>query len=204
MSGGCRSTEQPTAEESIGTTVPEERALFREAAEATGLRFRHFTGSTGRFYMPEIMGAGVAVFDYDNDGDLDVSLPQGAMLDRSVPPASSAFPPEPGQKRGHRFFRNELLPSGALRFTDVTEQAGLGQGGYGMGAAVGHYDNDGFLDLYVTQFGSNISIAISAMACFEDVTRRAGVDQLRSSTSATFADYDRDGRYLATSSCSTI
>jgi hypothetical protein len=137
-------------------------SLFREVSEETGLRFQHFTGATGDWALPEIMGSGVALFDYDNDGDLDVFLVQSDLVDKSKRLTDALFPPPPGWKPGYRLFRNELLPSGKLQFTDVTGQAGVGQIGYGMGAAVGDYDNDGYQDLYVTNFGRNISITTTA------------------------------------------
>src|SRR5438105_14235816 len=107
-------------------------AIFRDVAAEVGLDFHHFNGATGEHFMPEIMGAGVALFDYDNDGDLDVYLVQGSMLDRTKRPAESIFPPGPGFRAGNRLFRNELVPAGKLRFTDVTEAAGVGHEGYGM------------------------------------------------------------------------
>ncbi|MBI3695988.1 MAG: VCBS repeat-containing protein, partial [Acidobacteria bacterium] len=131
------------------------------------------------------MGAGVALFDYDNDGDLDVFLVQGATFDGSKPPLD---------KPGCRLFRNDLIPSGKLRFTDVTEQAGVGHIGYGMGVVVADYDNDGYLDLYVTSFGHNVLYHNNGNGTFTDVTRQAGVDDERWSSSAAFFDYDRDGR----------
>jgi len=174
-------------------SLAEPPALFRECAAETGLEFRHFTGATGEYYMPEIMGSGVALLDYDGDGDLDVFLVQGAMLDPSKPLSAALFPLPAHQKPGNRLFRNELIPSGELRFTDVTEQAGLAHVGYGMGAAVGDYDNDGHPDLYVTEFGHNHLYHNNGDGTFTDVTRRAGVDDERWSTSAAFVDYDRDG-----------
>ncbi len=173
---------------------PPDAPLFREAAAQTGLRFHHFTGSTGQYYMPEIMGAGVAVFDYDNDGDLDVYLVQGTMLDSSRQPAAAKFPPPPDWKPGNRLFRNELNPSGQLRFTDVTAPAGVGHVGYGMGVSAGDYNNDGHPDLYVTNFGPNVLYRNNGDGAFTDVTRQAGVDDPRWSASAAFLDYDRDGR----------
>ena len=167
--------------------------IFREAAEETGLRFRHFTGATGKFFMPEIMGPGVAVFDYDGDGDLDVYLLQGSLLDKTKKASETLFPPPEGFKPGNRLFRNELVPSGKLRFTDVTDKAGVGHEGYGMGVAVGDYDNDGDPDLYVTNFGHNVLYRNNGDGTFTDVTREAGVDDERWSASAAFLDYDRDG-----------
>jgi hypothetical protein len=141
--------------------------LFREVAPETGLRFTHFSGATGRRYMPEIMGAGAALFDYDNDGALDVYLVQGTHLG-----GSAALPP--GAKPGNRLFRNLLAETGELRFVDVTEKARVGHVGYGMGAAAGDYDNDGFVDLYVTNFGHNVLYRNNGDGTFTDVTREAG------------------------------
>ena len=147
--------------------------LFREVAAETGLRFQHFNGATGARYMPEIMGAGVALFDYDNDGSLDVYLTQGTPLGL---PGRPAAPAPPGWKPGNRLFRNLLAETGELRFEDVTEKARVGHIGYGMGVAVGDYDNDGFLDLYVTNFGGNVLYHNNGDGTFSDVTREAGVD----------------------------
>jgi len=162
-------------------------------AEEVGLKFHHFTGATGEFYMPEIMGAGVALFDYDNDRDLDVYLIQGATFDPAQDPRHAKFPPPAGWKPGNRLFRNLLSETGKLQFVDVTEQAGVGHVGYGMGVAVGDYDNDGFQDLYVTNFGRNVLYHNNGDGTFTDVTAKAGVDDPRWSTSAAWVDYDRDG-----------
>ena len=188
----CAPKEEPLPASSE-TPVPEHRAIFDEVAESSGLRFRHFTGSTGKFYLPEIMGAGVALFDFDNDGDLDVFFPQGSVLDSGVRAEETKFPPAAGQPPGDRLFRNNLVPEGRLTFTDITAAAGLGATAYSMGAAVGDIDNDGFLDLYVTRFGSNTLYHNLGNGRFEDITRTAGVDDPRWSTSSTFVDYDRDG-----------
>ena len=174
--------------------LPSQVPLFREVAEQVGLKFHHFTGATGEYYMPEIMGAGVALFDYDNDGDLDVYVIQGTTFDPSQDPRRAKFPPALGWKPGHRLFRNLLSETGKLQFVDVTEKAGVGHIGYGMGVAVGDYDNDGFQDLYVTNFGRNVLYHNNGDGTFTDVTAKAGVDDLRWSTSAAWVDYDRDGR----------
>jgi len=128
-------------------------ARFREAADESGLRFHHFTGATGQFYLPEIMGSGVALLDYDGDGDLDVFLLQGTVLEPGKTVSDARFPPPAGWKPGNRLFRNMLKETGRLQFTDVTEEAGLNRAAFGMGVAVGDYNNDGYPDLYVTNFG---------------------------------------------------
>jgi hypothetical protein len=179
---------------SLPFTTSAQTPSFRDVAAESGLNFQHFIGASGRFFMPEIMGAGGALFDYDNDGDLDVYLIQGTMLDEKRTPAQSTFPPAKDWKPGNRLFRNELVPSGKLRFTDVTDKAGVGYIGYGMGATTGDYDNDGNVDLYLTNFGSNVLYRNNGNGFFADVTKESGVDDLRWSSSAAFLDYDRDGR----------
>ena len=174
-------------------SVPASVPLFRDVAQEVGLKFHHFTGATGEFYMPEIMGAGVALFDYDNDGDLDVYVIQGTTFDPGQDPRRAKFPPEPGWKPGNRLFRNLLSETGKLQFIDVTDEAGVGHIGYGMGVAVGDYDNDGFQDLYVTNFGHNVLYHNNGNGTFTDVTAKAGVDDPRWSTGAAWVDYDRDG-----------
>src|SRR5437667_8584759 len=165
--------------------------IFREIAGEVGLNFQHFTGATGEYFMPEIMGAGVALLDYDNDGDLDIYLIQGTALDKGK---KLLFPPTPGWKPGNRLFRSMLSETGKLQFVDVTDRAGVGHLGYGMGVAVGDYDNDGFQDLYLTNFGNNVLYHNNGDGTFTDVTAQAGVDDPRWSASAAWVDYDRDGR----------
>ena len=163
---------------------------FRDVATEVGLNFQHFNFATGRHYMPEIMGAGVALLDYDNDGDLDIYLVQGSRLDHG---GKLLSPPPSGWKPGSRLFKNLLAETGELRFVDVTEKAGVGHIGYGMGVAAGDYDNDGFLDLYVTNFGHNVLYHNNGDGTFTDVTRQAGVDDTHWSTSAAWVDVDGDG-----------
>jgi enediyne biosynthesis protein E4 len=160
--------------------------IFIESAATAGLAFTHVSGATGEYYMAEQMGAGAALFDYDNDGDLDVFLVQGGSL---------APTETPGAGRS-RLFRNDLSTAGAgrtVKFVDVTERAGIGPHAYGMGAAVGDYDNDGDLDLFVTAFGPDSLYRNNGNGTFVDVTAEAGVSDPLWSTSAAFVDYDRDG-----------
>jgi enediyne biosynthesis protein E4 len=168
-------------------------ARFREAARESGLRFQHFTGATGQYYLPEIMGSGAALFDYDGDGDLDVFLVQGTILEPGKTAGDARFPLPAGSRPGNRLFRNMLKETGKLQFQDVTEQAGLSHVAYGMGVAVGDYNNDGYPDLYVTNFGGNILYRNNGNGTFTDVTQEAGVESGGWSASAAFVDYDKDG-----------
>ncbi len=164
--------------------------LFTESAAATGLAFTHVNGATGKYYLPEQMGAGVALFDYDNDGDLDVFLVQDGPLGDEALSVTGKAPIS-------RLFRNDLTRGTGgtprLRFTDVTTRAGVGLRAYGMGAAVGDYDNDGDIDLFVTSFGPDTLYRNNGDGTFTDATKEAGVSDPLWSTSATFVDYDRDG-----------
>src|SRR5205823_1584007 len=140
---------------------------------------------------PETMGGGVAVFDYDNDGRLDILFVNGARI--SDPMAAGAKPDKSDRKFWNRLFHQN--PDGT--FTDVTEKAGLTgmpQNRYGMGVAVGDFDNDGFEDIYVTGYGANTLYHNNGNGTFTDVTARAGVAAAGWSTSAGFFDYDNDGR----------
>ncbi len=188
---GCGSQpDAPVAPEDAPTET-----VFTDRAQALGIDFVHFNGMTGRRYMVEMTGAGVALFDYDNDGDLDAYLVQGAVLGDGTP----LHPPkDPGPPRD-RLYRNDLNETGTLHFTDVTEAAGLNATGYGMGVTVGDIDNDGFLDLYLTNFGSNQlyrnngDVAAENGPTFTDITAASGTEDPRWNTSAAFVDYDRDG-----------
>ena len=168
-------------------------ALFVDRSAESGLDFVHDNGATGELLLPEVTGAGGALFDFDNDGDLDLLAVQGTALKPGSSRASSGR--TPSAVRGSRLFRNDLGTGGdrRLRFTDVTDRSGIAASGYGMGAATGDFDNDGWTDLYVTNLGSNQLLRNNGDGTFTDVTARSGADDARWSTSATFFDYDRDG-----------
>ena len=166
--------------------------LVDRAADA-GLDFVHFNGMTGSFYQPEMMGPGAGLFDYDNDGDLDVYLAQGELLGAGAP----LIPPPVGQPPGDRLYRNDLAPGPdgrpVLRFTDVTAESGLPAGGYGMGVAAGDIDNDGWVDLYLTRFGPNRLLRNRGDGTFEDISAASGADEPSWGVPATFLDIDGDG-----------
>jgi hypothetical protein len=171
--------------------------VFDEIADKVGLKFRHYNGMTGKLFLPEVMGAGAALFDFDSDGDLDIFLVQGSVLAPTDQPAHTLFPwRETVEPRG-RLFRNDLIVgkdgSRTLKFTDVTEQSGIRANGYGMGAIVGDVNNDGWPDLYLCNLGPNRLYLNNGNGTFTDATEKAGVDDSRWSTSAAFVDYDRDG-----------
>ncbi len=175
----------------------EEGALFVEVAAESGLDFVHFNGMSGELYFAEAAGAGVGLLDCDNDGDLDVYLSQGIMLGKGKSLADATFPPKPamlmkGGVLGDRLYRNDLT-QGRMKLMDITESSGLRATGYGMGVATGDIDNDGAVDLYVTNFGADQLWRNQGGCTFIDATVRAGLSVDEWSVSATFVDYDRDG-----------
>jgi len=172
-----------------GQTKP---AIFKEVAAQVGLSFQHYNGMTGKFYLPEITGSGGALFDFDNDGDLDCFLVQGNTLEPNTQPGTTLFPWRGPESPRGRLFRNDLT-KGKLTFTDVTQQSGIVATGYGMGVAVGDINNDGLPDLYLSNLGANQMYLNKGGGKFTDVTKESGTDDPRWSTSASFFDYDRDG-----------
>ena len=187
--------------EAAAAMAAAEGAIFVERAAETGLDFVHFNGMSGELYAFEHFGAGVALLDYDRDGDLDVYLNQGHMLGPGKTVADAILPPPPGPLID-RLYRNDLAiaadgaPSSGreLRFTDVTEQSGIVADGFGMGVTVADYDNDGWPDLYVSTWGSaNQLWRNNGDLTFSNVTDAAGVGDTRWSIATAFLDYDRDG-----------
>ena len=198
------------------------RAHFAAATSAWGLDFAHTSGARGDYFLFETMGAGAAFFDYDDDGLVDLYLVDGFDLPdwtRQIVPINLARQDQEGywvtedyapplrfegqadsamyvllqatsqNPQHNRLYRNQGLD----RFADVTQEAGVGDTGYGMGCAVGDYDNDGHADLYVTNYGPNALYHNQGDGRFNNVTEEAGVGDPHWSTSAAFVDYDQDG-----------
>jgi hypothetical protein len=182
----------PTATSERQRTAPAE--WFTDRARETGLDFVHFNGMTGSFVFAEVMPPGVALLDYDNDGDLDVFVAQGQMLEKKAP--SEALQPPQGPLTS-RLFRNDLdvHPDGTrtLRFSDVTSASGLAVRGYAMGAATGDFDNNGCVDLHVTNLERSQLFRNNCDGTFSDVSKASGTASAGWSVSAAFLDYDRDG-----------
>ena len=156
---------------------------FAEKSEAMGVAFTHFNGAEGKKWMPETMGGGVAVLDYDGDGKPDLLFVSGASLS----------PVTRGTKSSLALYRNEGVgPDGLPHFRDVTREAGLAVSFYGMGAAVGDYDNDGRDDVLVTAL-DHARLFHNAGGRFEEVTAKAGIGTPGWTTSAAWFDYDGDG-----------
>jgi enediyne biosynthesis protein E4 len=156
-----------------------------------GLDFRLQNSPTDQKYLIETMPGGVALFDYNNDGLLDIFLVNGGRL------ASPMQWPETFDRADPRYWNRLFRQNKDGSFTDVTQAAGLaraGEGNYGMGVAVGDYDNDGHADLFVTSYGKNILYHNNGDGTFTDVTARAGVAGGGWSVSAGFFDFDNDGR----------
>lgn len=174
---GCRN-DGPDKRESNGESSPTNPPWFAEVARSAGLVFDHRSGHEERYLFPEIMGGGGALFDMDGDGDLDVYLVQSGSLVRKDAP-----------RAGNRLFRN----NGDGAFEDVTDGSGADDRGYGMGVAAGDYDNDGDVDLYVTNVGPDVLLRNDGSGRFTDVTRAAGLGDPSWGCSAGFVDYDADG-----------
>jgi enediyne biosynthesis protein E4 len=166
------------------TAVP---GRFVDITDKAGVHFLHQAPHTSRKYLIETMGSGVALFDCDNDGRLDLYLVNGAPY--SDPEPKGSIPEKTGPEYWNRMYRQK--PDGA--FEDITEKSGLKGVGYGMGVAVADYDNDGKEDIFVTAYGGNRLYHNDGNCTFTDVTEKAGVAGSGWSSSATWVDLDHDG-----------
>ena len=151
---------------------------FVDVSLIRGLTFNHENGASGKRYYVETIGSGVCLFDYDNDNDLDIYFCQGSSL--------------PGHKIKEPLV-NKLFRNDGEKWFDVTFSAGVGDTSYSMGCACGDVDNDGFIDLYVTNFGNDILFRNNGNGTFTDVTDMAGIDNVLWGSSAAFFDMNNDG-----------
>ena len=157
-----------------------ESITLTDVTKETGITFKHTDGSTGKFYIFEASTAGLALFDYDNDDDIDIYFLNGA----AVKDAKYDVPPQ------NALYRND----GNFRFTDVTQQSGTGDTGFGLGVTAGDYDNDGDQDIYLNNYGPNVLYRNNGNGTFTDVTQKAGVaDGDYIGAGACFIDIDKDG-----------
>ncbi len=173
----------PNASKDNQRTVKPNAVHFEDIARQAGLTaLNSYGGDKHKEFIIETTGNGAVIFDYDNDGWPDIFLPNGSRVE--------GFP-EGQEPSGHLYHNNQ---NGS--FTDVTAMAGLAHPGWGQGACVGDYDNDGYLDLLVTYWGQNILYHNNGDGTFTDVTEKAGLKTAKSewSTGCSFLDYNRDGR----------
>jgi hypothetical protein len=185
--GGCNRDAPQAPEPASGPpngaeTLPtpeRSRPWFSEEAGARGLDFVHDSGHREDYFIPESLSGGAALMDIDSDGDLDAYFVQAGELEAA-----------PDARSPNRLFRND----GAGHFTDITEGSGTDDRGYGMGVAGGDYDNDGDIDIYVTNLGRNTLLRNEGNGTFADVTETAGVGDTGFGAGATFADFNGDGQ----------
>ena len=154
--------------------------VLTDVTKETGITFKHTDGSSGNRYIVESVSSGLALFDYDRDGDIDIYFLNGSPL------KGTKFDKAP---------RNELYRNdGNWKFTNITDRSGTGDTGFGLGVAVGDYDNDGDLDIYVNNYGPNVLYRNNGNGTFTDVTEQAGVVNGNKVGAAThFLDMDKDG-----------
>jgi hypothetical protein len=172
---------------SNSTPGPGVAGKFVDVTDRLGIHFKQQASPTSRKYLLETMGSGVALFDYDNDGRLDIFFANGARIDDPMP--KGAIPKKDGPAYWNRLYHQK--PDGT--FEDVTEKAGVAGTGYSTGVAVGDYDNDGLDDLFVAGYDHSTLYHNNGDGTFTDVTASAGVAGSGWMTSAAWVDYDNDG-----------
>lgn len=155
-----------------------QRVLFVDVTTEIGIQFRDVNGESGKKYFIEPLGRGLALLDYDNDGDLDIYLVNGCDLPNTNSPISS---------------KNTLYRNDNGKYVDVTTAASVGDTGYGLGCCVGDYNNDGYIDIYVTNYGPNVLYKNNGDGTFSNVTDHTGVGGNQLSSGCAFLDYDADG-----------
>jgi hypothetical protein len=167
------------------TATPSGLPTFEDVTEKSGINFRHSFGEQKLSSIMEATGSGCAWIDYNNDGLLDLYVVSGRYVD-----GVTKFSKPDGVEATNHLYRN----NGDGTFTDVTAQAGVGGKGFGMGVTVGDYDNDGYEDIYVSNWNSSILYHNNGDGTFTDVTAKAGVENPHFGTGVTWIDYDRDGK----------
>ena len=177
--GADRKTPPPSTKGPAAAAAAPAGPRFADITRQAGINFVHNTGAFGKRFLPETMGPGCAVIDYDNDGDPDILLVNG-----------SDFPGHKAKRTTLKLYRN----NGKGAFTDVTARAGMDVEIYGMGAAVGDYDNDGWDDIYVTALGESRLFHNEHNGTFRDVTKTSGTNNAGYGASAAWVDYDKDGK----------
>ncbi len=175
---GAAGTELVSTRRNVGRPREPSPFRFAEIAGQSGIDFVHFSGMTEERYAPTANGSGVAIFDYDNDGKLDLYFATGTLL-----PVGTA------RKGPNRLYRN----LGDNRFRDVTGASGLGFAGWCQGIVVGDIDNDGDPDVFLCNYGGNVLFLNKGDGSFEDISQDAGIGGFHWSTGGAFLDYDDDG-----------
>ena len=159
-------------------------AKFSDKIKQSGIDFVHVNGMNGKFYMPEIFGSGVAFFDYDNDGDMDIYMVQSGYLPNSAKYSANY---------SDKLYRNDTKKQDQPIFVDVTKQAKITATGYGMGVAAGDLNNDGFVDLFVVNYGANQILMNNGDGTFSSPAKAININDKSWSVSASVADQNADG-----------
>ncbi len=186
--GKSYSSETPNKQPPPPAPQAQSPVTFSDVTSLTGINFKRAPSFTSLKYLLEALGGGVAMFDYDNDGRMDLFFTNGAALKDPMPKT------EMPDKRDAKYWNRLYHQKADGTFEDVTETAGLKGNGFSMGVAAADYDNDRYTDLFVTGYGGNYLYHNNGDGTFTDVTKKSGVPGSGWATSAGWIDYDRDGR----------